>query len=527
MSATPAAPGADQPLKVFISYSHQDDALRQRLDVHLSLLKRQGVLEVWHDRRLQGGEHWEEAIDQALEEADIVLLLISPDFLASDYCYGRELTVALERDRRHEAVVVPLLLHPCDWQSAPFARCQAFPRDNQPISIHPRGENAAFSLVVAELRRLAETLRKRRRGEAHQPPSGAAHDPGGTAAGRRWRWRRWWLAPLATLAVAVPAGMLLSQAPMAAGLADLRLGAYASALASFQRARLLNPLHPLARCGARAATIGSGLAAVASQSPQLAKDVAALPQSGPCGAQRELFQGDLALESYLLNRNPNDWVRAASAFERALVMDPKLAEAEQRLGTLADLQDDLPAAQRRYESAQRLAAGQPLLARRYRNGLAKVLLQGSAAEWKQALLLFDGDRGNPASDVEAAMQRWRQGGGAPLGQALERLPREPPPSLQGEGGGEPWGFKLRDGQAVAMGLLRDQRCLLAQARAATLHLDGQLAEANNERARSRATCSGSASTINLVVCDRLSQAASSGAPTTATRAWLRCADFRG
>lgn len=527
MSATPAAPGADQPLKVFISYSHQDDALRQRLDVHLSLLKRQGVLEVWHDRRLQGGEHWEEAIDQALEEADIVLLLISPDFIASDYCYGRELTVALERDRRHEAVVVPLLLHPCDWQSAPFARCQAFPRDNQPISIHPRGENAAFSLVVAELRRLAETLRKRRRGEAHQPPSGAAHDPGGTAAGRRWRWRRWWLAPLATLAVAVPAGMLLSQAPMAAGLADLRLGAYASALASFQRARLLNPLHPLARCGARAATIGSGLAAVASQSPQLAKDVAALPQSGPCGAQRELFQGDLALESYLLNRNPNDWVRAASAFERALVMDPKLAEAEQRLGTLADLQDDLPAAQRRFESAQRLAAGQPLLARRYRNGLAKVLLQGSAAEWKQALLLFDGDRGNPASDVEAAMQRWRQGGGAPLGQALERLPREPPPSLQGEGGGEPWGFKLRDGQAVAMGLLRDQRCLLAQARAATLHLDGQLAEANNERARSRATCSGSASTINLVVCDRLSQAASSGAPTTTTRAWLRCADFRG
>jgi tetratricopeptide (TPR) repeat protein len=187
--------------------------------------------------------------------------------------------------------------------------------------------------------------------------------------------------------------MLLSQAPMAAGLADLRLGAYASALASFQRARLLNPLHPLARCGARAATIGSGLAAMASNSPDLARDVETLPQSGPCGAQRELFQGDLALESHLLNRNPNDWERAASAFKRALVIDPELAEAEQRLGTLADLQDDLPSARRRFESAQRLAAGQPLLASRYRNGLAKVLLQGSAAEWKQALLLFDGHTG--------------------------------------------------------------------------------------------------------------------------------------
>jgi tetratricopeptide (TPR) repeat protein len=525
MSAIPAAPAAGRPLKVFVSYSHQDDALRERLDVHLSLLKRQGVLEVWHDRRLQGGEHWEEAIDQALEEADIVLLLISPDFLASDYCYGRELTVALERDRRHEAVVVPLLLHPCDWQSAPFARCQAFPRDNQPISVHPRGENAAFSLVVAELRRLAETLRKRRRGEVHQPPSGAAHDPGGTAAAKRWR--RWWLAPLATLAVAVPAGMLLSQASVTAGLADLRLGAHTRALTAFEAARLLNPLHPLARCGARAAAIGSGLAAMASNSPDLAREVAALPQSGPCGAQRELFHGDLTLERYLLNRDPKDWDLAAAAFARALVMDPELAEAEQRLGTLADLQNDLPAAQRRFERALWLAAGQPLLANRYRNGLAKVLLQGSAAERERALVLFDGDRGNPASDVEAAMQRWRQGGGAPLGQALERLPREPPPSLRGEGGGEPWGFKLRDGQAVAMGLLRDQRCLLAQARAATLHLDGQLAEANDERARNRATCSGSASTINLVVCDRLSQAAGSGAPTTATRTWLRCADARG
>jgi tetratricopeptide (TPR) repeat protein len=525
MSATPAPPGAGPPLKVFVSYSHQDDALRERLDVHLSLLKRQGVLEVWHDRRLQGGEHWGEAIHQALEEADIVLLLISPDFIASDYCYGRELMAALERDRRGEAVMVPLLLHPCDWQSAPFARCQAFPRDNQPISVHPRGENAAFSLVATELRRLAETLRKRRRGEAHQPASGAAHDPGGTARGRRWR--RWWLAPLAALAVAVPAGMLLSQARVAAGLADLRLGAYASALKAFEAARLLNPLDPLARCGTRAATIGSGLAAVASHSPQLNRAVAALPQSGPCGAQRELFHGDLTLERYVLNRDPKDWNRAAAAFARALVIDPELAEAEQRLGTLADLQNDLPAARRRFQSAQRLAEGQPLLASRYRNGLAKVLLQGSAAERERALVLFDGDRGNPASDVEAAMQRWRQGGGAPLGQALERLPPETPPTLRGEGGGEAWGFKLRDGRAVAVGLLRDQRCLLAQARAATLHLDGQLAEANGERTRSRATCSGSASTINLVVCDRLAQAASSGAPTTATRTWLRCAESRG
>jgi tetratricopeptide (TPR) repeat protein len=527
VSDLPAPPGAGQPLKVFVSYSHQDDALRERLDVHLSLLKRQGVLEVWHDRRLQGGEHWEEAIDQALEEADIVLLLISPDFIASDYCYGRELTAALERDRRGEAVVVPLLLHPCDWQSAPFARCQAFPRDNQPISVHPRGENAAFSLVSAELRRLAESLRKRRRDEARHPPSRAERDPGGPAAERRWRWKRWWLAPLAALGVAVSAGMLLSQARVAAGLADLRLGAYASALTAFQGARLLNPLHPLARCGARAATIGSGLAAVASHSPELARAVAALPQSGPCGAQRELFHGDLTLERYLLNRDPKDWDRAAAAFERALVMDPELAEAEQRLGTLADLQNDLPAARDHFESAKRLAEGQPLLASRYRNGLAKVLLQGSPADRERALVLFDGDRGNPASDVEAAMQRWRQGGGAPLGQALERLPAEPPPSLRGEGGGEPWGFKLRDGQAVALGLLRDQRCLLAQARAATLHMDGQLGEANSERARSRATCSGSASSINQVICDRLGQPATSGAPTTATRAWLRCADSGG
>lgn len=86
---------AGAALSLFISYSHRDDALRQRLDAHLALLRRQQVFDVWHDRRIAAGQAWAGEIDQALERADVVMLLVSADFLASDYCYGTEVARAL------------------------------------------------------------------------------------------------------------------------------------------------------------------------------------------------------------------------------------------------------------------------------------------------------------------------------------------------------------------------------------------------------------------------------------------------
>ncbi len=87
-------------LEIFYSYAHADEALRQHLETHLSLLRRQGLISEWHDRQILAGDEWARDIDQHLETASIILLLISPDFLASNYCYDIEMERALERHRQ-------------------------------------------------------------------------------------------------------------------------------------------------------------------------------------------------------------------------------------------------------------------------------------------------------------------------------------------------------------------------------------------------------------------------------------------
>ena len=119
-------------IKLFFSYSHQDESLRDELEKHLSSLKREGILQTWHDRDISAGSDWTRQINQHLEQADIILLLISPDFLASDYCYGIELKRAMERHQQGEAEVVPVILRPVDWQRAEFATLQALPQKAKP-----------------------------------------------------------------------------------------------------------------------------------------------------------------------------------------------------------------------------------------------------------------------------------------------------------------------------------------------------------------------------------------------------------
>lgn len=113
------SPAATPPITIFYSYAHEDEQLRQELEKHLSLLQRQGVIAAWHDRQILPGATWAQAIDSHLETAAIILLLISPDFLASDYCYGIEMDRALERQATGKARVLPIILRPVDWQGHP------------------------------------------------------------------------------------------------------------------------------------------------------------------------------------------------------------------------------------------------------------------------------------------------------------------------------------------------------------------------------------------------------------------------
>jgi len=123
-----------QPISVFISYSHKDESFREELGTHLSILCRQGLISEWNDRKIMPGKKWEEEINAYIDKADLILLLISPDFIASDYCYGIELKKALDRHENNVSKVVPILIRPVDWQDEPISRIQALPKDATPVS---------------------------------------------------------------------------------------------------------------------------------------------------------------------------------------------------------------------------------------------------------------------------------------------------------------------------------------------------------------------------------------------------------
>src|SRR5207248_2158496 len=127
----------EQDIKLFYCYAREDKALREELEKHLSWLRRRYQLKNWHDREILPGEVWEQAIDAHLNAAHLIFLLISPDFMASDYCYGKEMQRALERHTAGTCHVIPILLRPTFWKGAPFSSLQLLPTDAKPITLWP------------------------------------------------------------------------------------------------------------------------------------------------------------------------------------------------------------------------------------------------------------------------------------------------------------------------------------------------------------------------------------------------------
>jgi hypothetical protein len=144
-------------MKVFISYSHRDAQVLERLHVHLASLRREGLIEEWFDRDILAGDVLDAEIDRELEEAEMFLLLISPDFIASDYCVDKEMRRALERHEVGTARVVPVIIEPCDWASiGMLRRLKAVPEDGLPISEWANANNAYLN-IIQELRRVIST----------------------------------------------------------------------------------------------------------------------------------------------------------------------------------------------------------------------------------------------------------------------------------------------------------------------------------------------------------------------------------
>jgi internalin A len=152
-------------VSAFISYAHKDERLREELDTHLKLLVRTGDLDAWHDRSLAPGEKWEGRINENLQRANIVLLLFSPDFIASDYC-DKEMEIALQREAAGEVRVVPIIARPCGWRHLPVRENQALPKDGKPIADAGHGQghlDAAWMEVEEGIRRVLRDLGRRPR----------------------------------------------------------------------------------------------------------------------------------------------------------------------------------------------------------------------------------------------------------------------------------------------------------------------------------------------------------------------------
>jgi hypothetical protein len=156
---------------VFYSYSHKDKALRDELETHLKILVREGVIEEWHDQQIPPGGDWESAIDSSLESAQVILLLVSANFMASDYCFGKELQSALELHRLGRSVVVPVIVHPCDWQSSPIGTLRALPKGGKPVTTW-RNRHEAWNDVARGIRQVVNSL-----SAAREKPTGPLHEP--------------------------------------------------------------------------------------------------------------------------------------------------------------------------------------------------------------------------------------------------------------------------------------------------------------------------------------------------------------
>ena len=149
----------DPQATVFISYSHKDEAWKDRLMTHLGVLQSQGLVQLWDDRRIGAGEDWYAAIQEAMSRASVAVLLISADFLTSKFILGEEVPRLLARRDEEGVRVVPLIVRPCVWQAVPWLkRLQARPKDGKPLSAGNENQvDADLAALAAELYDLLQT----------------------------------------------------------------------------------------------------------------------------------------------------------------------------------------------------------------------------------------------------------------------------------------------------------------------------------------------------------------------------------
>lgn len=155
-----APPAAVAPLRAFVSYCHSDKTLKTELLKHLEPLRRNGIVDHWHDGDITAGKEWQTEIWNQLRSAEIIILLVTIDFINSEYCYDKELAAAVERHKAGEARIIPIIGRNCFWQDLPFSQIQAV-LNGKPIAAFPDRDDA-LTQVVKEIKAAAEEHRESR-----------------------------------------------------------------------------------------------------------------------------------------------------------------------------------------------------------------------------------------------------------------------------------------------------------------------------------------------------------------------------
>lgn len=164
------------PIKVFVSYSHRDEPVRDRLRVHLTMLEREGLIETWDDHEIQVGAKIDDSIASAHDASSVFMPIISPDFLASPYCYETEMLTALDKASRGEMTIFSVIAEPCDWLASPLRAFKVAPKDGKAISEWANSNNAYLN-IVQELRRIATASKSKSTAAAPSTATAANHQP--------------------------------------------------------------------------------------------------------------------------------------------------------------------------------------------------------------------------------------------------------------------------------------------------------------------------------------------------------------
>jgi hypothetical protein len=149
--------------RVFCSYAHADAEIRDELAKHLNLLQEAGVIQLWHDAAIAPGDEWEKEIQQQLQVADVILLLVSIDLLNSTVVKGRELPIALKRHKDGTAIVVPVIIRPVHWSQSGLAFLQALPEDLRPVTLWVPRDSAYVNICEGLVKAILSWQRGRPR----------------------------------------------------------------------------------------------------------------------------------------------------------------------------------------------------------------------------------------------------------------------------------------------------------------------------------------------------------------------------